>query len=349
MPRASISKVGRAAPTQACAPSPTASDVISKTNEPHQLRHARQRHQSRTSLARRTSCSSSGKCVIAIGPGHHQQDGRAAAAPERASLPSVSDVISKTNEPQQLSQARHRHRSRTSSAKRTSSNSLGSASLSTTSDVFSKTDEPHKLSHARHRQRSRSSSAIQTSRISSGTRAIDDGLGHHRHDERAAAAQASASSPSVSDAISMTDEPHQLRQARRCQLSQTTSALRTSRSIQASAPRQLSQARHRHRPRTSSARRTSRAAQARTPSPTASDIISKSDEPHQLLQARHRHRSRTLSAKSDEPQQLRHARHRQRSWTLSARRTSRPRESASSKQTCKPITETFLSMTMMIS
>jgi hypothetical protein len=67
---------------------PSASDIISKTFEP----------------------SSSGKRAIANGLGHHQHDGRTAAAQASASFPSASDVISTTDEPQQLSQARHRQR-----------------------------------------------------------------------------------------------------------------------------------------------------------------------------------------------------------------------------------------------
>jgi O-methyltransferase involved in polyketide biosynthesis len=42
---------------------------------------------------------------------NHQQDGRAEAAQASAPSPTASDVISKTDELQQLREARHRHRS----------------------------------------------------------------------------------------------------------------------------------------------------------------------------------------------------------------------------------------------
>ena len=109
----------------------TASEVISKTDEPQQLRQARHRQQPRMSSAlrtsrsssskrvivtglgrhqpRRTSRSSSGKRVIANSLGRHHQDGRATAAPAIVSSPSFSDGISKTDEPKQLSQDKDVH------------------------------------------------------------------------------------------------------------------------------------------------------------------------------------------------------------------------------------------------
>ena len=211
---------------------PVTSDVISKTDEPKQLRQARHRHRPRTSSARRTSSSSSGKrakaaqsstssptapdvigktsrissgkLTIANGLGRHHQDGRAAAAQTSAPSPTASDVITI------YGLGRHHQDGRVATAQ-----AMASASTPTAPDIISKTDEPKQHRQVRHRHRSRTSSARRTSCSSPDKRVVVNNLGRHQQDGRAVAAQASA-------------------------------------------PRQLSQARHRQRPRTSSARRTNR-------------------------------------------------------------------------------------------
>ena len=195
-----------------------------------------------------------------------------------ASPPVTSDVISKTDEPKQLRQARHRHRPRTSSARRTSRSSSGkrakaaqsSTSSPTAPDVIGKTSRisPGKLTIAnglgRHHQDGRAAAAQASAPSPTASDVITIyGLGRHHQDGRAATAQASASTPTASDVISKTDEPQQLRQSRQGGSGkhvivngpghhQQDGRAAAAKAI---APRRLSQARHHQRPRTSSTRR----------------------------------------------------------------------------------------------
>ena len=147
------------------------------------------------------------KCIAESDEPHRHENKRTAVRTNELfeSPPVTSDVISKTDEPQQLRQAR-----KGSSVKRVIANG----------PRRHRQDEPNQLRQADHRQWPRTSSPRRTSCSSSGKRATANGLGRitiyglgrHRQDGRAAAARAIA--------------PRRLRQARHHQRPRTSSARR---------------------------------------------------------------------------------------------------------------------------
>ena len=241
-----------------------ASDVISQTDEPRQaLAPPPARPQSafhvcaprfgaRASRSSRSALRSRYGAALRVHIGGLVACAAGSSAPALArryeqlfaSPPVTSDVISKTGEPKQLRQARHRHRPRTSSARRTSLSSSVEHVI-VNGPRRHQQDEPNQLRQADHRQWPRTSSPRRTSCSSSGKRAIANGLGRHHH------LWPRTSSPRRTSRNSPGKRVNANGLGRHQQDGRAAAA-------KAIAPRRLRQARHRQRPRTSSARRTRR-------------------------------------------------------------------------------------------